>query len=224
MNLIFLGAPGSGKGTQAAILAKELAIPAISTGEALRKEVEQKSQIGVIAKSYMESGKLVPDQVVVDIIKNRIATSDCKNGFILDGFPRNMDQALVLENMLNSVNKKIKIVFNFEVSEDVLIKRIAGRFSCKNCGAVYNRYFKTPVVEGVCDSCQSNNFESRADDNAETVKNRLKVYHESTFELIDFYKKKNLLISVDALKSAPLVSEELIYAITKFSNEIVKSE
>jgi len=210
MNIIFLGAPGSGKGTQAAMLAKELVIPAISTGEALRKEVELQSEIGKMAKSYMDSGKLVPDEVVVGIIKNRITQKDCQSGFILDGFPRNINQAIVLDEMLSSLDKKVEKVFNFEVGEEVLIKRISGRFSCKNCGTVYNRYFKLPKQEGVCDNCGSINFESRSDDNEATVKSRLKVYHESTFALIEYYKKKNLLVSIDAVKSAPLVFEELI--------------
>ncbi len=213
MNIIFLGAPGSGKGTQASMLALELKIPAISTGEALRKEVELQSEIGKLAKSYMDSGKLVPDEVVVGIIKNRITQADCTKGYILDGFPRNINQALVLDGMLSSLGHKIDKVFNFEVSEEILVKRISGRFSCKKCGAVYNRYFKLPTQEGVCDNCGSEQFESRSDDNEETVKNRLKVYHESTFALIDFYQKKNLLVSIEAVKSAPLVCKELLAGI-----------
>lgn len=208
-NIIFLGAPGSGKGTQAAMLAVHLGIPAISTGEALRKEVELQSEIGQKAKSYMDSGRLVPDEVVIGIIKNRITKADCSKGFILDGFPRNTNQAIVLDSMLSSLNKKIDCVFNFDVSEDVLIKRISGRFSCKKCGTVYNRYFKQTQVEGVCDSCGGTELESRSDDNEMTVKNRLKVYHESTFELIEFYQKNNLLVSVSAVESAPLVFEVL---------------
>ncbi len=154
--------------------------------------------------------------MVVGIIKNRIAKEDCKNGFILDGFPRNINQAQVLDSMLSSLSKNINIVFNFDVAEEVLVKRIAGRFSCKGCGAVYNRYFHLPKQEGICDKCESTNFESRSDDNEETVKSRLKVYHESTFKLIDFYRKKKLLINVDAVKSPALVFEELIEAISKF--------
>ena len=208
-NIIFLGAPGSGKGTQAAMLADYLKIPAISTGEALRKEVELKSEIGQKAKSYMDSGRLVPDEVVIGIIKNRITKADCSKGFILDGFPRNTNQAIVLGSMLTSLKKKIDRVFNFDVSEDILIKRISGRVSCKKCGAVYNRYFKKPRIEGVCDNCGGTELESRSDDNEVTVKNRLKVYHESTFELIEFYQKNNLLVSVSAVESAPLVFEVL---------------
>ncbi len=213
MNIIFLGAPGSGKGTQAAMLNKELSIPAISTGDALRREVKEESEIGKLAKSFMESGKLVPDEVVIGIIKNRIKQSDCENGFILDGFPRNIAQAVELDKMLSSLNKKIDLVVNFDVSEDILIKRISGRFSCKNCGTVYNRYFKMPKIEGICDDCNSTEFQSRSDDNEETVKNRLVVYHESTAALIDFYKKNNLLVSIFAVKSLPLIFEELIEAI-----------
>jgi adenylate kinase len=217
MNIIFLGAPGSGKGTQAAMLANRLNIPTISTGEALRKEVELQSEIGKEAKSFMESGKLVPDEVVIGIIKNRIIQDDCKNGFILDGFPRNISQAIALEEMLNSLGKKVEIVVNFDVDEATLIKRISGRFSCKKCGTVYNRYFKMPLKEGFCDSCQSNEFESRKDDNESTVKSRLEVYHQSTFELIAYFTKKNLLISLNAVKSSPLVFEELAEAISKLS-------
>jgi len=213
MNIIFLGAPGSGKGTQAAMLSAELKIPTISTGEALRKEVSLQSEIGKLAKSYMDSGKLVPDEVVVNIIKNRITQSDCQAGFILDGFPRNMSQAVTLDSMLASLGKKIEKVFNFEVSEEILVKRISGRFSCKNCGAVYNRYFKLPAKENTCDDCGSNQFESRSDDNEETVKNRLKVYRESTFELIEYYQKKHLLVFIASIKSAPLVFEELLNTI-----------
>lgn len=220
MNIIFLGAPGSGKGTQAAMLSAELKIPTISTGEVLRKEVEQQSEIGKLAKSYMESGKLVPDEVVIGIIKNRITKSDCEYGFILDGFPRNIPQAESLEKMFSSLGKKIDHVVNFEVSEEILIKRISGRFSCKTCGVVYNRYFKLPTTAGVCDSCGSAAFENRVDDNEETVKNRLKTYHESSFPLTLLYQKKNLLVSVSSVKSAPLVFEALIEALKSFSKNI----
>ena len=214
-NIIFLGAPGSGKGTQAVMLSKQLKIPAISTGEALRKEVENQSEIGRLAKSYMNDGKLVPDEVVVNIIKNRIAQSDCQKGFILDGFPRNMNQAIALDSMLASLDKKIEMVFNFEINEEILVKRIIGRFACKKCGAVYNRYFKLPQKKGVCDNCGAEEFESRSDDNEETIKNRLKVYHESTFELIGYYEKKHLLFRLEALKTAPLVFEELLEVVFK---------
>jgi adenylate kinase len=168
----------------------------------------------------MNSGGLVPDEVVFSIIKNRIIKEDCQNGFILDGFPRNISQALALDSMLQSLGKKINTVFSFEVNEDVLIKRISGRFSCKNCGALYNNYFKQTKQKGICDNCKSDKFESREDDNESVaVKNRLKVYHNSTVELIKYYEKKNLLCSIDAIKSMPLVFGGLIDAISKISQK-----
>ena len=209
MNIIFLGAPGSGKGTQASLLSKNLNIESIATGDLLRKEVEKKSKIGIIAKEQMESGALVSDSVVVDIIREKIVTKSCENGFILDGFPRNINQALKLEEMLDNCNKIIDKVFNFEVEEEVLVKRISGRYICKKCGTVYNRYFKPTIKDGKCDNCDSNEFETRSDDNELTVKNRLKVYKESSFPLIEYYKKKHLLVSIDALKISTLVFEDL---------------
>ncbi|GDX36588.1 adenylate kinase [Alphaproteobacteria bacterium] len=213
MNVIFIGAPGSGKGTQSQMLQKHLGIVGISTGDALRSEVANKSEIGILAKSYMDSGQLVPDNVVIDIIKNIIVKPNCNNGFILDGFPRNVNQALELEKMLGSLSKKINKVVFFEVSDDILIKRISGRFSCMNCGAVYNHYFKPLKKEGYCDECGKNEFEKRDDDNEQTVKKRLEVYYQSSFPLIEFYKKKNLLVKLDALKIAPLIFEHLLLSL-----------
>ena len=213
MNIIFLGAPGSGKGTQAQMLQSDLGIYSISTGDVLRKEVANQSDIGKVAKSYMDSGKLVPDEVVIDIIKNTITQKFCAQGFILDGFPRTINQAIELDKMLGMLAKKIDKVFNFEVSDEVLIKRISGRFSCKKCGSVYNRYFKPTKKNGLCDVCGANELESRVDDNEETVKNRLQVYYQSSFPLIEFYKKKNLLVSIDALKIASLIFEHLLSSI-----------
>ncbi len=209
MNIIFLGAPGSGKGTQASLLSENLFIESISTGDLLRKEVEKKSKIGAIAKEQMESGNLVSDEVVIEIIKEKIITKSCEKGFILDGFPRNINQAQKLEEMLDKNNKKIDKVFNFDAEEDVLIKRIAGRYTCKKCNTVYNRYFKPTQKEGECDKCGSNELENRSDDNEVTVKNRLKVYKESSFPLIEYYKKKHLLVSINALKISTLIFEDL---------------
>jgi len=218
MNVIFLGAPGSGKGTQAEFLSKDLNIAAISTGDALRKEVANESEIGKLAKSYMESGQLVPDEVVIGIIKNRITKEDCQKGFILDGFPRNISQAQELEKMLNLLNKRIDLVVNFEVDEEILVKRITGRFSCKKCSKVYNKYFNNTKVEGICDVCGSKEFDSRKDDNEETLKDRLNVYRESTSHLIEFYEKKGLLLFLKALKTPPLIFKELKEAINNKNN------
>ncbi len=213
INIIFLGAPGSGKGTQSALLANNLNITNISTGDILRKEVVEKSVIGNLAKSYMKSGSLVPDQVVVDIIKKRIVEKDCDNGFVLDGFPRNFEQAKILERMLGDLHKKINLVINIDVDDDVLIKRISGRFSCKKCGAVYNLFFSQTKVKNVCDKCLGDDFESRDDDNEETVKNRLKIYNQNTKELIEFYGKKGLIYSVDGLKNIALVNLDISNAV-----------
>jgi adenylate kinase len=222
VNIIILGAPGSGKGTQSAILAAKLNIPAVSTGTILRQQVEKQSDIGNYAKSYVDSGKLVPDEVMINIIKSRIAQQDCQQGFILDGFPRNKNQAVFLDKMLLCLRKKIDIVFNFEAEDEILIKRISGRFSCKDCGMVYNHYFKHSAKEGICDKCGSNNFETRSDDNEATVRNRLKVYRKSTFELIEFYKKKNLLLSIEAVKRPSLIFEELTEATSKLFKTNIK--
>jgi len=213
MIYIFLGAPGSGKGTQSKMLQKHLGIASISTGDALRNEILNKTEIGIKAKSFMDSGMLVPDDVVIDIIKSKIKNVEYEKGFILDGFPRTEAQAKVLENLIISLDKKIDKVFNFEVSDDVLIKRISGRFSCKKCGALYNHYFKTPNVKGVCDECSSTEFESRLDDNEQTVKQRLEVYRQTSLPLIEFYKKKNLIVSLDASKISSLIFENLISSI-----------
>lgn len=218
LNIILLGAPGSGKGTQAALLSKALGIPAISTGDSLRKEVENASEIGKLAKSFMDSGKLVPDQVVLSIVKERVSQSDCKKGFILDGFPRNLNQAILLEKSLASINKKISLVLDFKVEDEVVIKRISGRFFCKKCGAIYNHHFKSTKKSGICDECKSTEFFNRNDDAEETVKNRLKIYHETSQGLIQFYEKNHLLYSLNALKNSALLFEEAL-AVVKNTNK-----
>jgi len=209
INIIFLGAPGSGKGSQAAMIAKEFLIPTISTGEILRNEVANCTETGKLAKSYMESGKLVPDEIVVAMIRSRIFMSDCNSGFILDGFPRNIVQGKILDEMLIDIGRKISVVIEIVVKDDVIIKRISGRFSCKNCGAVYNRFFNLPKNVNVCDKCGGVDFESRNDDSLEIVVSRLKIYHDNTKELVEFYRKKHLLSSIDGLKEIPLVNYEI---------------
>jgi adenylate kinase len=212
-NYIFIGPPGSGKGTQSALLSKEFSIPQISTGDALRAEVSNETPVGVEAKSYIELGNLVPDNVVTKIIENRISKEDCKNGFILDGFPRNLFQANILEEMFSKKNISISKVIDFKIDDETLIKRISGRYTCAKCNAVYNKFFKNTKAEGVCDTCGSTDFISRKDDNEETVKNRVEVYNKETASLIQFYDKKNLLVSIDGLKKPTLVFKQILQSI-----------
>lgn len=213
MNLIFIGAPGSGKGTQAKILATEYNLENISTGDLLRKEVELKSEIGLIANDLMKQGKLVDDEIVVKMIKKNISKKSENKGYIFDGFPRNVNQAIMLEKMLTGLNKKIDKVINFEINEEIIIRRISGRISCKNCGSVYNKYYNPTAKEGFCDNCGSTDLYQRADDNEETVKNRLEVFKKSSAPLIDFYEKKNLLVTIDAFKIVSLIFEDIKQAL-----------
>ncbi len=209
-NIILLGPPGSGKGTQGSKLSKEFNIPVLSTGDALRKEVSEGSKIGLEAKKYMDSGDLVPDEVVLGIVKNRISQKDCDSGFILDGFPRNSSQAQELEVALKEIGKKIDIVFNFEIDDEEVVKRISGRFFCQKCQEIYNKFFKKTKKEGICDNCGSTEFSQRKDDNEETIRSRLKVYHEQTSKLIEFYEKKDLIFSFNAVEYSSLILQKLI--------------
>ena len=191
MRLILLGAPGAGKGTQAEILSKELNIPTISTGNILRAAMKNGTPVGLKAKSYVEAGKLVPDEVVIGIIRERLAEDDCKNGFILDGFPRTVPQAEALEAMGVQIDKVIEI----SVPDEAIKARLGGRRVCESCGATYHIEFNPPKVEGKCDKCGGNAVQ-RKDDAPETVIDRLKTYHEATAPLVDFYKGKGKLKTV----------------------------
>lgn len=192
MKLIFLGAPGAGKGTQAEKVCEKLGIPAISTGNIIRAALKEQTEMGIKAKDYIEKGQLVPDDVVIGIIKERLAKDDCKNGFVLDGFPRTVPQAQALDEMGIEIDKVIDI----EVSDDKIVSRMSGRRVCSNCGASYHLLYKKPETEGVCDACGSE-LVQRSDDKAETVLERLEVYHTQTEPLIDFYKAKGKLYVVD---------------------------
>ena len=199
MNLILLGPPGAGKGTQAEMLSAKHGIVQLSTGAMLRAAVQAGSPVGLKAKAIMDKGGLVSDDIVVGIIKDRIAEPDCRSGFILDGFPRTLPQAAALEKMLKAAKRKLDIVIELKVNDEALVERIAGRFSCAKCGAGYHDKFKQTNVEGVCDSCGSKEFTRRADDNADTVKNRLLAYYKETSPLIGYYFAKELLHSVDGM-------------------------
>jgi len=191
MNLILLGAPGAGKGTQAEILTDRLGIPAISTGNIIREALKNGTEMGLKAKSFIEAGQLVPDQVVIGIIRERLAKQDCQNGFILDGFPRTVPQAQALEEMGVAITK----VIDFEVEDEEVMKRLGGRRVCEGCGASYHMQHKRPQVEGVCDRCGAK-VVTRKDDAPETIRERLEVYHEQTEPLKAFYAGKGLLVEV----------------------------
>ncbi len=192
MNLILLGAPGAGKGTQAEVICEKLSIPAISTGNIIREALAKGTEMGVKAKSYIDAGQLVPDEVVIGIIKERLAKDDCQNGFILDGFPRTIPQAEALDAMGVVINKVIDI----EVPDEKIIKRMSGRRVCSKCGASYHLEYKKPAKDGVCDVCDGDLIQ-RKDDHPDTVLDRLNVYHEQTEPLKDYYSKAGLLKVVE---------------------------
>lgn len=208
MIILFLGPPGCGKGTQARMLAKKKAIPVISTGDLLRSKLND--GISPLIRDSMSSGALVRDEIVVSVLADRISQKDCENGFILDGFPRSWQQVIQLENMLNKTNRSVGLAFNFAIDEELLIKRISGRFSCDSCGAIYNKFFNNTNQDGVCDSCGGVKFLTRADDNEEILKNRLGFYNSENHKIIDFYKKNNLLISIDAVKDIEIVYNQIV--------------
>ncbi len=191
MKLILLGAPGAGKGTQAKWISREYGIPHISTGDILRKNVSDGTELGKIAKRYMDEGKLVPDELIIDMMKERLDEEDCKKGFILDGFPRTVNQAQALEKIVD-----VDAVLNIYVPFEKLIERITGRRSCPKCGAVYHIKYNPPKKEGMCDSCNASLIQ-RDDDKEETVKKRLKTYEEQTAPLIEYYEQKGKLIIVE---------------------------
>ena len=199
MNLILLGPPGAGKGTQAEAITQKRGLVQLSTGEMLRRAVKAGTPIGLEAGTIMEAGGLVPDDIVIKIIAERIAQPDCAKGFILDGFPRTLKQAAALDELLTSSGQQIDAVIELKVNDAALIDRISGRFMCANCGAGYHDTSCRPKVPGVCDKCGSKDFVRRADDNPETVKNRLMAYYRETAPLIGYYFAKGKLKTVDGM-------------------------
>ena len=196
MKIVMLGAPGAGKGTQAKMIAEKYSIPHISTGDIFRANIKEGTPLGLEAKSYMDQGKLVPDELTVKILLDRVAKDDCKNGYVLDGFPRTIPQAEVLEDALSKLGDKVDYAINVDVPDENIINRMSGRRACVTCGATYHIEYAAPQKEGICDKCGSELI-LRDDDKPETVKARLSVYHEQTQPLIDFYKSRNVLKEVD---------------------------
>lgn len=207
--IILLGPPGSGKGTQGARLSKELGLPHISTGDLFRENMKNETELGKKARAFIDKGQLVPDEIVLNMLFDRVSKPDCAKGYLLDGSPRTIPQAEAIDKFLG--NTKI-VALDLEVKDDVIVKRIAGRLSCKACGHIHNKYFSPPAAEGKCDKCGSA-LTQRSDDNETVVQERLKVYHAQTKPLIAFYKKKNVLVEINGEEQPDVVFKKLLAAV-----------
>jgi adenylate kinase len=210
MRLLLLGPPGAGKGTQAERIAAKYRIPHLSTGDMLREAVAADTEVGRQAKSIMDAGRLVPDDVMIRLVAERIAQPDCASGFILDGFPRTLAQAEALDRLLQERGLELDLVLEIAVDDEALIERISGRFACARCGAGYHDQFKQPEFPGVCDACGSREFVRREDDNAETVRARLEAYHAQTAPLLPYYRERGLLSLVDGMAEIDQVTAQVI--------------
>jgi adenylate kinase len=211
-NLILLGPPGSGKGTQAHMMVERYYIPQISTGDILRAAVKEETSLGKEAKRYMEQGELVPDELVVSIIRDRLKASDCDGGFILDGFPRTLPQAEALDTTLKGMEREIDYVLNIEVGKDELIRRLTGRRTCRSCGAMYHIMFNPPKNDGICAKCGGELYQ-RDDDKQKTIRARLQVYEKQTAPLIDYYCKRGLLRSIKGVGEIKDIFHKIVKAI-----------
>lgn len=208
MKIVMLGAPGAGKGTQAEMIAEKYGIPHISTGDIFRANIKNGTELGKKAKGYMDAGQLVPDELTVALVLDRITQPDCEKGYILDGFPRTIPQAEALTKSLSDRDEKIEYAIDVEVPDDNIIKRMSGRRACPKCGATYHIVYNAPKKEGICDNCGTE-LVIRDDDKPETVLNRLNVYHTSTQPLIDFYKNQGVLHDVDGTKEMNAVFADI---------------
>ena len=209
MKIIMLGAPGAGKGTQAKMIAEKCGIPHISTGDIFRANIKNGTELGKKAKEYMDKGFLVPDELVCDLVVDRIQQADCEKGYILDGFPRTIPQAEALENALNAIEQKLDYAIDIDVPDENIINRMSGRRACVGCGATYHVLFNPTKVEGKCDVC-GESLILRDDDKPETVKKRLDVYHTQTQPLIDFYTERKVLVEVDGTQSMDKVFDDIM--------------
>lgn len=218
MNIVMLGAPGTGKGTAAKMLAKKLNLPHISTGDMFREQIKNETELGKEAKQYMDKGELVPDEVTIKMLKERLNGADVENGAVLDGFPRTGVQAVSLDNMLKEMNAKVDMALNIDVPFDEIVERIANRRSCKGCSEIYNVVFNPPKVEGICDKCGGELYQ-REDQKPEVVENRLQVYSKTAEELINHYKKANILYDAKAGDKVGKTS----YDVAKEVEEYIKN-
>jgi len=212
MNLIFLGSPGSGKGTLAKLLSAALGVPHISPGDILREEVKQESELGKLAFPCMKKGELVPDEIILKMMEKRIKQADCLNGFILDGFPRTHTQAEGLDELLSGLNREVTWALEFEVSDACVVRRLGGRRICSRCGADFNLYTKPPRQEGICEICGGKLLQ-RTDDKDEVILNRLKVYREETFPLEEYYQRQGKLIRINGELEAEVRLQEVLKAL-----------
>lgn len=215
MRIVFLGPPGAGKGTQAETVSKEKNLPHISSGNLLREAVVAGRLAGVKAKEYIDKGLLVPDQIVVDIIKDRIVKDDCKKGYILDGFPRTLPQAKILDDMLKKLGSNLDLVFYFAVSKESVVLRLSGRRICSDCGANYHLKYVPSAKDGICDKCGGKLYQ-RADDTLETVAERMRVYHEQTEDLIEYYRKNGILREVVSDTNIEIITKNILGTIKSF--------
>ncbi|MCL5670707.1 MAG: adenylate kinase [Acidobacteria bacterium] len=207
--LVFLGPPGAGKGTQARVVAKELGIPHISTGDILREAAQEKTSLGLAAKAKMNKGELVPDDVICEIVKQRLSKPDCSGGAILDGFPRTIAQAEFLEGILQRTGRGEALVLNIDVETESIIRRLTGRRTCSTCGEIYNIYLNPPRQDGICDK-DGGKLIQRADDNEEAIRTRFRAYEQDTLPLIDYYKRRNALHQVDGSGEPEVITERLL--------------
>ncbi|WP_131768517.1 adenylate kinase [Candidatus Protofrankia californiensis] len=217
MRLVLVGPPGAGKGTQAAFIAQARSIPKISTGDIFRANVREGTELGVLAKQYMDAGDLVPDEVTIGMVRNRLAEDDAAKGFLLDGFPRNVPQAEVLGQLLEEMGTRLDVVLELVVDDDEVVRRLSGRRTCRNCGHIWHMDFDPPAVEGICDRCNGELFQ-RDDDRSETVRHRLEVYAEQTSPLVAYYAAKGLLIGIDATGPVDNVTDRALDALRHYAS------